>query len=158
MNTLLLFIILNAVNVFVQTIKSICTVKSGKTVAALVNAVAYGIYTVVLVYMTCELPLWEKVVIVGGCNLVCVWVVKFLEEKMAKDRLWKISATISQKMEQMATDLLNEKNLSFSLLDIENGDYKRFEIYSATQAESIEAKKILEAVGAKYFVSESKTL
>ena len=48
MNTLLLFIILNAVNVFVQTIKSICTVKSGKTVAALVNAVAYGIYTVVM--------------------------------------------------------------------------------------------------------------
>lgn len=158
MNTLLLFIILNAVNVLVQTIKSICTVKSGKTVAALVNAVAYGIYTVVLVYMTCELPLWEKVVIVGGCNLVCVWVVKFLEEKMAKDRLWKISATVSQKMEQMTTNLLNEKNLSFSLLDIENGDYKRFEIYSATQAESIKAKKILEAVGAKYFVSESKTL
>ena len=59
MNTLLLtFIILNILNVIIQTVKSIATVKCGKTAAAIINAVAYGLYTIVTVYMMCELELW----------------------------------------------------------------------------------------------------
>ena len=51
MNTelLIIFIVLNIVNVVIQTVKSLATVKCGKTVAAIVNAVAYGLYTVVVV-------------------------------------------------------------------------------------------------------------
>ena len=42
MNTLLLtFIILNILNVIIHTVKSIATVKCGKTAAAIINAVAY---------------------------------------------------------------------------------------------------------------------
>ena len=54
MNTklLLVFILLNIANVIIQTIKSIATVKCGKGVAAVVNAVAFGLYTIVTVYMT----------------------------------------------------------------------------------------------------------
>ena len=42
MNTelLIIFIALNIVNVVIQTVKSLATVKCGKTVAALVNAIA----------------------------------------------------------------------------------------------------------------------
>ena len=96
MNTelLLLFIVLNAVNVVIQTIKSLCTIKCGKLVAAVVNAVAYGLYTVVVVYIVCELPLLWKVVIVGLCNFVGVFIVKWCEEKARKDKLWKIEVTI----------------------------------------------------------------
>ena len=49
MNLLLVFIGLNIVNVIIQTIKSIATIKCGKGVASLVNAVAFGLYTVVTV-------------------------------------------------------------------------------------------------------------
>ena len=52
---LILFVVLNVTNVIIQTIKSLATVKCGKTVAALVNAVAYGLYTVVTIYMLCDL-------------------------------------------------------------------------------------------------------
>ena len=57
MNTelLIIFIALNIVNVIIQTVKSLATVKCGKTVAALVNAIAYGLYTVVVVYIVCDL-------------------------------------------------------------------------------------------------------
>ena len=41
MKLLIIFIVLNIFNVILQTVKSICTVKCGKTVAAIVNAVAY---------------------------------------------------------------------------------------------------------------------
>ena len=82
MNTLLLtFILLNIANVIIQTIKSIATIKCGKGVAATVNAVAFGLYTVGTVYMMCELPLATKALIVAGCNLVGVYVVKYFEEK-----------------------------------------------------------------------------
>ena len=42
MNLLILFVILNIANVIIQTIKSICTIKCGKTAAALVNSL--GLY------------------------------------------------------------------------------------------------------------------
>ena len=72
-NTLLwVFIGLNVANVIIQTIKSIATIKCKPMSAAVINAVAYGLYTVVLVYMVCDLPLWAKVVVVGGANLVGV--------------------------------------------------------------------------------------
>ena len=48
------FVILNIVNVIIQTVKSLATVKCGKTVASIVNAVAYGLYTVVVVYTVCD--------------------------------------------------------------------------------------------------------
>ena len=45
MKLLILFIVMNVLNVVIQTVKSIATIKCGKTVAAIVNAVAYGLYT-----------------------------------------------------------------------------------------------------------------
>ena len=90
------FVILNIVNVIIQTIKSLATVKCGKTVASIVNAVAYGLYTVVVVYTVCDLPLWLKVVVVGVANLIGVYVVKLIEEKSRKDKLWKIEATFEK--------------------------------------------------------------
>ena len=97
MSLLILFIILNAVNVVIQTVKSLCTINGGKLMAAVANAVAYGLYTVVVIYMVCELPMWEKVVIIGGCNFVMVFIVKAIEEKLRKDKLWKIEVTIPSK-------------------------------------------------------------
>ena len=154
---LILFIALNVVNVIIQTVKSIATIKCGKTLAALINAIAYGLYTVVVVYTVCDLPLWLKVVVVGIANLVGVYVVKLLEEKARKDKLWKIEATVYGKY---AEDL-HKEFLAIKLPHnyIENiGKYTIFNVYCETQADSRRAKEILDYYGAKYFVSESKIL
>ena len=45
MNLLLIFIVLNILNVIIQTYKSLITIKSGKLAAAIWNAIAYGFYT-----------------------------------------------------------------------------------------------------------------
>ena len=96
MNTQLFitFVVLNIINVIIQTVKSLCTVKCGKGVAALVNAFAYGLYTIVTIYMLCDLDLWVKAGIVALCNLVGVYVVKWIEEKARKDKLWKVELTV----------------------------------------------------------------
>ena len=93
---LLIFIILNITNVIIQTVKSLVTVKCGKTAAALINAVAYGLYTVVVIYTVCELPLYLKALIVAICNLVGVYVVKLIEER-ARGTLRKSSVSYNQK-------------------------------------------------------------
>ena len=91
---LLVFIALNIANVIIQTVKSIATVKCGKVSAAVINAVTYGLYTIVTVYLMCELDLYLKAGIVALCNLVGVYVVKLIEEKARKDKLWKVEMTL----------------------------------------------------------------
>ena len=157
-NLLWLFVGLNVVNVIIQTVKSIATVKCGKSVAALVNALAYGLYTFVVIYMTIDgLNIWVKAGIIALCNLVGVWVVKFIEEKSRKDKLWKVEATVQKCYTDDLHYALKNVNLPHNYID-NVGLYTVFNIYCATQKESIEAKHYLDRYKAKYFVSESKSL
>ena len=159
MNTelLIIFIALNIVNVVIQTVKSLATVKCGKGVASLVNAVAYGLYTVVVVYTVCDLPLWLKVVVVGACNLVGVFCVKWGEEKARKDKLWKVEATVNEPYKESLIEDLKKAGLSFNYIE-GVGKYVLFNIYCPTQKASVLAKTYLNRNKAKYFVSESKSL
>ena len=84
---LILFIVMNVLNVIIQTVKSIATIKCGKTAAAAINALAYGLYTYIIVLTNCDLPLIVKGLIVASANFVGVWIVKFLEEKAKKDKI-----------------------------------------------------------------------
>lgn len=155
MNTELLitFIILNIVNVIIQTVKSIATIKCGKGWAAAVNAIAYGLYTVVVVYTVCDLPLWLKVVVVALCNLVGVFIVKLIEEKSRKDKLWKIEATFDKEYLEEIHRLVG---ISHSYIDI--GDHVIFNFYSENQRQSELVADIVRKYHGKYFASESKTL
>lgn len=157
---LLVFIGLNIANVIIQTVKSIATVKCGKGVAAIVNAVAYGLYTVVTVYLMCELSLGLKALIVALCNLVGVYVVKWCEEKARKDKLWKVEATIPNQGISAENDdcLIELKNTNIPMNYIDINKYILVNCYCATQTESKVVKEILDKYNAKYFVSESKTL
>ena len=157
---LILYVILNIANVIVQTIKTLATVKCGKTVASLVNSVAYGLYTVVVVYTVCDLPLWFKVVVVAVANLIGVYVVKVFEEKMRKDKLWKVEATIPNQGISAENDdcLIELKNANIPMNYININKYILVNCYCATQTESKIVKEILNRYNAKYFVSENKGL
>lgn len=159
MNTQLLtiFIVLNIVNVIIQTVKSIATVKCGKVAAASVNALAYGLYTIVTVYMLCDLPLMWKAGIVALCNLVGVYVVKLVEEKARKDKLWKVEATVTPFYVGNIQEELDKMNISHNCFRT-SGEHRVFNIFCPTQKESQIVKNILDKYNAKYFVSESKTL
>ena len=160
MKLLMLFIVMNIINVVIQTVKSICTIKCGKVAAAIVNAVAYGLYTYIVVLTMCDLPLLAKCLIVAGANFVGVYVVKLIEEKARKDKLWKVEATIynynhDPEWDDCIIDL-KESGVPFNYIDIQK--YILINCYCATQTESAKVKEILDKYHAKYFVSESKTL
>jgi hypothetical protein len=152
------FIVLNVINVIIQTVKSIATIKCGAWAAATVNAIAYGLYTVVVVYMNADgLGILWKAVIIGVANLVGVYVVKVVEIKNRKDKLWKVEATVLRGWTTLLHSELVKADISHNFLE-NVGKYTLFNVYCNTQKESAKAKEILNEYGAKYFVSESKTL
>lgn len=160
MKLLILFIVMNVLNVIVQTAKSLATIKCGKVGAAVVNAVAYGLYTYIVVLTMCDLPLIWKCIIVALANFVGVYVVKWVEEKARKDKLWKVEATLrNEGIEPCYDDCLielKENNIPFNYINIQK--YIIINCYCSTQSESAKVKAILDKYHAKYFVSESKTL
>jgi hypothetical protein len=155
MNTELLFtfIGLNIANVIIQTVKSIATLKCGKGVAAVVNAVAFGLYTVVTVYTMCDLSLGLKALVVAVCNLIGVYVVKWGEEKARKERLWKIEATFDK---QYLEDIHNTVAIPHSYIDI--GSNVIFNFYAENKRQSAIVKDIVQKYHGKYFVTESISL
>jgi len=154
---LAVFIVLNVLNVIIQTIKSIATIKCGAWVAASVNALAYGLYTVVVVYMNADgLGLLWKAVIIGLANLIGVYVVKSIEAKSRKDKLWKVECTVTRTKTSALDEELKTANISHNYVIV--GSHTVFNCYCATEKESLAVKEILSKHSAKSFVTESKTL
>lgn len=156
MNTklLIIFIALNIINVIIQTVKSIATIKCGKTLAAIINAIAYGLYTVVVVYTVCDLPLWLKVVVVGVANLIGVYVVKWGEEKSRKDKVWLVKTTIPTENAEQAKHFLEQAEISFTYYNLQK--YFVFDTFCDTQEQTTKVLQICKTCGGKAFATENK--
>lgn len=156
-NLIIIFTTLTIVNVVFSTIKSIITIKGSPLAASLVSALYYGYYNIVLIYTVADFPLWQKVVVTFGCNLIGVFVVKYAEEKSKKDKLWKVEATIPVAEDyKKLIDTLKKYNVPCNYINIEK--YILINCYCATQRESSLVKGLLDKYHAKYFVVESKEL
>lgn len=155
MDLLILFIVMNVINVIIQTVKSIATIKCGKLSAAIINAIAYGLYTYIVVLTMCDLSLAVKCLTVAAANFIGVYLVKWGEEKARKDKLWKIEATVYPNQAPQLMDKLNEQGIPWNYIDVKK--YVIFNIYSATQAETKIARELLATAKAKYFITESRT-
>ena len=155
-NLLVIFIVLSIINVIFSTIKSIVTVKGGAFSASVISALYYGYYNIVLIYTVAEFPLWQKIVVTFGCNLVGVFMVKWGEEKTKKDKLWKVEATIDKSEFDQNKELLDLFKVPHNYIDIEK--YVILNFYCATKKQSETVKNLLDEMNAKYFVAESKNL
>ena len=154
MNTILLFALCTAVNVILSTVKSILTVKGGKLSASFINALTYGFYSYVIVLTSADgMPIWLKMAITAICNFIGVYLVKWIEEKARKDKLWKVELTVPTKYTNTIDFDLHDVPHSY----IELSDkHTLFNFYCATQKESAKVKAIANQYEAKYFVAESK--
>lgn len=152
---LLVFIVLNVVNVVIQTVKSIITINGTKWSASIVNAVAYGLYTIVVVFMSAEgLGLFWKAVIIGLANLIGVYVVKLIEEKNRKDKLWLVKITVPMNNFEKIKQELNIHNISFNYYNLTK--YFVIDSYCETQKETTLVLKICKKYDGKAFATENK--
>ena len=154
---LILFIVCTFANVVLSTIKSVMTIKGGKINAAIWNALAFGLYSyIVVLTATADISTFGKVAITMGCNLVGVYGVKLFEEKLRKDRLWKVEMTVKNNYGIVAAAMhgaLNEANIPNNY--VEAGSYAIFNCYCATKADTENDVTIGAGYGAKYFASET---
>ena len=155
------FVVLNFVNVLVNTARSLLTIKGGKWIASVMNAVCYGYYTIIIVITaTYEMPLFVKCIAVAVVNFIGVFTIKYCEEKIRKDKKWIIIATAkvsNNAIKDVATKL---EDLGIKLLYstvIENRLYS-LQIFSHNSKETTMIKAILDNYDIRYSAVEEQKM
>lgn len=157
MNAILIFAIATIVNVTLSTIRSLCTIKGGKWISAISNAVCYGFYPLI-VMLTAKgtVDIIINMVITAVANFVCVWIIKFIEEKAKKDKLWKVEMAIPLiKADVAETDLIYD-NISYTPHRLDK--WVIFNCYCETQADTKICVNIAKELNGKISAYESKSL
>lgn len=157
MKIILIFAVATIVNVVLSTMRSLMTINSGKWGAALMNAICYGFYTWVVVLTVSDFDLWLKITITAVANFVGVWIVKYIEQKSRKDKLWKIEMAIPK-----GTNLAVLKNriewCGVPCNYIEVGKWVMFNCYCETQEQTKAIIAIAKEFNGKISAYESKNV
>lgn len=155
MYAILFFALMTIINVTLSTIRSLCTIKGGKWLSATTNAICYGFYPLI-VMLTAKgtVDIVVNMIITAVVNFVCVWLIKFVEEKARKDKLWLVKITIPKEHFEKAKFWLKTWEIPYSYVDIEK--YVVFDTYCATQKDTEFAIKVCDMFNGKKFATESK--
>ena len=162
MNIILLFTILQLINVVLSTIKSIVTVKGTTFQSALMNTIYYSLYTIIVIYTVSDFGCgaWDlliKIAIVGITDFIGVYISAWLMNSFKKDKLWEITATVLNDNNDIdyIIEELEKENISFNMIFTFNEKEVVFHIYSKSQKESQIIKNLLDSMTyAKYIVHE----
>lgn len=153
------FVVLNFINVLVNTARSLTTIKGGKWIASIMNAICYGYYTVIIVITaTYEMPLIIKCIAVAFVNFVGVFTIKLCEEKMQKDKMWIFTATakVTNNNLMNVITLLKQAKIKLVYNTVIENELYTLQIFSNTQKESEMIESILNNYSIKYCAIESK--
>lgn len=157
MNPILLFIFATIINVVLSTIRSICTIKSGKWLSALTNAICYGFYPLIVMLTAKDtVTIWANMIITALTNFVCVWIIKLVEEKARKDRLWKIEVAVPHKCANAAITAIENTNIPFNYQYL--GKWCILNCYCATQSQTKSITELAKMYKGKISAYESKPL
>ena len=158
---IVVFALLSLVNVVLSTVKSIWTINASNLVAAIINAVAYAFNSIVIKQLV-GFDNVTTIVVVLVTNLIGVYFSKWLLDKMKKDRVWKIEATVDETQSGKLNCMLLEGKIPFTVSTVERNDngnkHYNFGIYSSSQKESAYIKFLLKETKAKYVVFENRGL
>ena len=156
MNTLL-FILATVINVVLSTIRSICTIKCGKWVSAITNAICYGFYPLIVMLTAKDtVTIVANMVITAVVNFICVWAIKLVEEKARKDKMWKVEMAIPKDEEILVANMLDRKNISHNC--VEAGKWVMFNCYCETQEETAVCVSVAKNLKGKISAYESQNL
>ena len=157
MNFLILYCALCFVNVVLQTVKSLCTVKCSTFVSACVNAIAYGLYTYVIFFTNAEgLSLFVKAIITAIANFTGVYLANILFNKLfSREVEWSVNVSVPQVYLYTFLDSLKDKNLVYHNYGCNSDkEYSLFTVYCPTRKDSANLNMILPR-GSKYTISEN---
>lgn len=156
MKFLVVFFLLSLVNVIFSTVRSLVTIKSGKTLAALISGGYFAFYNIMLIYTVADFPLWQKCLITFVCNVIGVWVVKFFEEKRAPVKMWKLEMAVITNDPLTIKNTIEEQGIPCNYIPV--GNWTMFNCYCDTCEQSKYVKNLCKSLNGKISAYESKPL
>lgn len=154
--SIVIFVIIQLVNVFLSTIKSVLTVNGSKSTAAVINSISYTIGAVITKLLT-EQSFVVAIVVTFFANLIGVYAAKLFLETTKKEKLWLYLATMTSVDEQKEVEKeLKYRNIQFTLLTAENNRYF-ITIFSYSKAESAYIRELLKQHHIKYSILENQS-
>ena len=145
MKILILYLMLQITNVILATIKSIVTIKGSKLSAALMNALSYSVNIVVVIYTVMDFSIWIKILITAITNFAGTYLGVYITEKLRKDRLWEIKATVIT-----VNDYINIKNalkaqshIKYNSMTLDDNQGYLFYVYTKNKQQSKIVRDIL---------------
>ena len=158
MSFVILFFIATAVNVTLSTIRSLVTIKGTKLSAAVINDITYGFYTYVIILTNGDgISTLVKMLITAVCNFICVYLVKWIDEKRIPEKMWKIEVAIPETCGVSPTAIKNQ----FELFGVSNnysiiGHWIIFNCYCEKCAQTDAVLKLAKKYNGKVSAYESK--
>ena len=155
MNAILFFTLMTIINVTLSTIRSLCTIKGGKWLSATTNAICYGFYPLI-VMLTAKgtVDIVVNMIITAVVNFVCVWLIKLVEEKARKDKMWKVEMAIPLMKADLAENSLIGYNIPYNYNRV--GKWVVFNCYCETQKDTRLVVNIAKQFNGKLSAYESK--
>ena len=150
-----LFFILQLINVVMSTTRTILTVTASRTTATLINTISYTFYTGI-VKLISEQSLTVVLIVTFITNLIGVYFAMWLVNKSKKDKLWIIEVTAPTSTAMDIGEDLYQAKIGYIQIEVKN-DIDSLRIYSYSQEQSLNIKKILENYkDVHYAVTETK--
>lgn len=157
MKIIAIFTALSLANVIGSTIRTLVTIKTNKPfIASLVSASYFAFYNVVMIYTVADFPLWVKCAVTFGCNLIGVYVVKFLEKKKKPVKMWKIEMAVKTDAPGSIKAEIEAQDISCNYNPV--GKWIMFNCYCDTCEQSDYINKLCKRLNGKISAYESKNL
>ena len=155
MNAILIFAIATIINVTLSTIRAITTIKCGKWASATMNALCYGFYPLIVMLTAKDtVVIWVNMLITALANFVCVWLIKYVEEKARKDKMWKVEIAVPYQFTKIMHQDLKFSKIEHNFTEV--GSWTMFNCYCMTQLQTKHAIEYAKAYMGKYSAYESK--
>jgi hypothetical protein len=155
MENLFWFIGLQFVNVLLNTIRSITTIRSKAWIASIISAITYTFYYVVVKIITSQ-DLLTIGIVTFVTNIIGVWLGKIIMTKITPDSLWVYGVTYKDDIKHLTTitKILDEMKIGYILND--NTPTKTLQIFSYSQKDSRIIVDLLNRYKVKFYAVESK--
>ena len=142
------------INVLLSTIRSVVLIKGSRKTAVVFNAISYTIGALVtglIAGVVKNVPL--ICLVTAATNLTGTWVGLLIIDKVRKDQLWRISATVKSSQFQDLVNDLHRNEVDFITYETQWTERTPIDVFSKSKEESNLIKNIFKKYNVKYTIN-----
>lgn len=143
------------VNVVLSTIKSIVTIKGSRAQSIAANTISYTLSAVITIFVAKASNVFITVGVTAVCNIFGVWISLVILDRLRKDRLWLIQATVAaDDFDDLIADL-HADGIDFIQIETNWEKRKPLNVYSYTKGQSNQIKAIFRKYDVKFVITQN---